>query len=138
MAAPDDVLAAPSPDDRCPCGRGRAFGACCGRLLAGDAQAGTPEDLMRSRYSAFAVGDAAYLLRTWAPETRPSRVRIDPAMRWTGLEVLAADGGLLDAEGTVEFVATYVRPDGPGALHERSRFRRDEGRWTYVDGDQLG
>ena len=92
---------------------------------------------MRSRYAAFVVGDAGYLLRTWAPETRPSRVRIDPALRWRSLEVLDTDGGLLDPTGTVEFVARFERDGERGALHERSRFRRDGGRWRYVDGDHL-
>ena len=73
-----------------------------------EADAATAEDLMRSRYTAYAVGDADYLLRTWAPETRPSRVRIDPAQRWLSLEVLASAGGLLDAAGTVEFVASFT------------------------------
>ena len=45
----------------CPCGLGDDYDACCGRLHAG-APALTAEALMRSRYSAFAVGDAAYLL----------------------------------------------------------------------------
>lgn len=92
---------------------------------------------MRSRYTAFVLGDAAYLRATWAPGTRPSRVRIDPAMRWRGLEVLDARGGMLDAEGTVEFVARFEHDGEPGALHERSRFRRVDGRWAYVDGDHL-
>lgn len=96
---------------------------------------------MRSRYTAYAVGDADYLLRTWAPETRPSRVRIDPAQRWLSLEVLASAGGLLDAAGTVEFVASFTVEGGgdaqPRGIHERSRFRRDHGRWLYVDGDHL-
>ncbi len=130
-AAPDGA------DQRCPCGRGATLGACCGRILAGDAPAATAEDLMRSRYSAYVLGDAAHLLASWAPETRPSRVRIDPAITWAGLEVRSAAGGLLDATGTVEFVASFVRDGVPTALHERSRFRRHDGRWVYVDGDHL-
>ena len=122
---------------RCPCGRGRPFASCCGRLIAGETDAATPEDLMRSRFSAFAVGDAAYLLATWAPETRPSRVRIDPDMRWTSLDVLASTGGVLTSDGTVEFVARFTRNGEAGARHERSRFRRHDGRWVYVDGDHL-
>ncbi len=57
---------------------------------------------MRSRYSAFAVGDAGYLLRTWHPSRRPRALSLDPALRWTGLAVLETrDGGLFDATGTV-------------------------------------
>ena len=82
---------------------------------------------MRSRYSAFAVHDADYLLATWHPSTRPSKLRLRD--RWAGLDVLATSaGGLLDAEGTVEFVAHH----DAGEVHEVSRFVKDDGRWFYV------
>ena len=84
---------------------------------------------MRSRYSAYAVGDLRYVDRTWHPRTRPDEVTTPPGLRWTGLEVHAADGDV------VEFTARYVGPSGKGALHEVSRFERRAGRWTYVDGD---
>ena len=123
---------------RCPCGTGLPYAGCCGRLHDGTATAGTAEQLMRSRYSAFAVGDPAYLLATWHPSTRPPSLELDPTVRWTGLDVLATtDGGLLAAEGTVEFRAHH-RVDGrAGAQHERSRFVRDSGRWSYLDGISL-
>jgi SEC-C motif-containing protein len=94
---------------------------------------------MRSRYSAFAVGDADYLLATWHPATRPSRLDLDDDVRWTGLDVLATTGGsLLASEGTVEFRASYLRDGEAGAQHENSRFVRDGGRWRYLDGASLG
>ena len=77
---------------------------------------------MRSRYSAYALGDLGYVDRTWHPRPRPG-------LRWTGLEVHAAAGEV------VEFTATYDGPSGPGALHEVSRFERRARRWWYVDGD---
>ena len=43
------------------------------------------EQLMRSRYSAFVENNAAYLLATWDPQTRPSRVTLEPNQRWLGL-----------------------------------------------------
>ena len=90
---------------------------------------------MRSRYSAFVAGEAAYLLSTWHSTTRPSSVTIDPELRWTGLQVLETGGGSpLDAEGTVEFRAEYERDGIRGALHERSRFVRERGVWFYLDG----
>ena len=90
---------------------------------------------MRSRYSAFAVGDAAYLLGTWHPSTRPRRLELDAGVRWTRLEVLATTGGgLLTAEGTVEFRAHCLRAGAPAAQHEVSRFVREAGRWWYLDG----
>jgi SEC-C motif-containing protein len=94
---------------------------------------------MRSRYSAFAVGDAGYLLDTWHPSTRPRTLDLDDDVRWTGLEVLATTGGsLLAAEGTVEFRAHYVRDRQSGAQHENSRFVRRDRQWRYLDGVSLG
>jgi SEC-C motif-containing protein len=90
---------------------------------------------MRSRYSAFARGEADYLLRTWHPRTRPARLDLDPGTRWTGLEILATeDGTAFHSTGVVEFRASYRG----GALHERSRFERVDGAWAYVDGDFPG
>lgn len=119
---------------RCPCGTGLPYAECCGPLHTGERAAGTAEQLMRSRFSAFAVGDAAYLRGTWHPSTRPV-VDLDPDVRWMHLEILAATGGPFDAAGTVEFRAHYRAAGGRGSLHELSRFVREDGRWLYVDGD---
>lgn len=89
---------------------------------------------MRSRFSAFAVGDEAYLLRSWDPSTRPRRVRLDPEQNWTRLHILSTTGGsLLHTEGTVEFQADYELRGQTDSLHEHSRFRRDDGNWVYLD-----
>lgn len=126
------------PSRRCPCGTGLPLDECCGPFHDGTAPAATAEQLMRSRYSAFVLGKAAYLLETWHPATRPRHLTLDPDVRWTGLEVLASSGGgLLDAEGTVEFRASYRARGSSGAQHERSRFTRDGGRWRYLDGVSL-
>jgi SEC-C motif domain protein len=94
---------------------------------------------MRSRFSAYAVADEAYVLRTWHPTTRPARLSLDPQQRWTRLEILdTSRGGLLDAAGTVEFRAHYRVGGRPGTLHETSRFVRDDGQWRYVDGQVSG
>ncbi|MEW2384599.1 YchJ family protein [Micromonospora sp. NPDC047707] len=120
----------------CPCGSGMPYPECCGRLHRGEADAPTAEALMRSRYSAFAVGDAAYLLRTWHSTTRPARLRLETDERWTGLEVVDTElGGLFDTTGTVEFRAHYRERGRPGTLTERSRFVREDGRWVYLDGE---
>jgi len=93
---------------------------------------------MRSRYSAFVLGDAGYLLATWHPTTRPRTLDLDPAVRWTGLQVLTTTGGaMFGAEGTVEFRARYVAAGRAGAQHENSRFVREGGRWFYLDGVSL-
>ena len=126
----------------CPCGqrdlRGRALAlaACCGRYLGGESLAPDAEQLMRSRYTAFTLGLAPYLLSTWHPSTRPVDLLLDAGVKWLGLEVRAHQA--LDAErAQVEFVARSRLAGRGQRLHERSRFVREAGQWLYVDGDLL-
>ncbi|MDA3648828.1 YchJ family protein [Saccharopolyspora indica] len=121
---------------RCPCGLGEPFAECCAPLHSGERRASTAEQLMRSRFSAFAVGDAAYLLESWHPSTRPDEVELDPQQRWLHLEILQrTGGGPFDSAGTVRFRAHYRLPGEKGALTENSRFVKEGGAWFYVDGD---
>jgi SEC-C motif-containing protein len=119
---------------RCPCGTGLTFGECCEPFLRAVAQAPTAERMMRSRYTAYAVQNRAYLLATWHPSTRPKSLAFDPAIEWLRLEILGrTGGGMLDSEGTVEFRATY-RADGVRQDQlENSRFVREARTWFYVD-----
>ena len=116
----------------CPCGTGATYDDCCGRLHRGAAEAETAEELMRSRYAAYAVAHLDHVFRTWHPRTRPDdldRQRLE----WTGLEILdVVNGGPDDDQGIVEFAAHYLGPGGAGTLHERSTFERRGGRWVYV------
>ena len=92
-----------------------AYDACCGRLHRRQAEAETAEELMRSRYAAYAVGELDHVFRTWHPRTRPGSIEPDPALTWTGLTVLdVVDGGPGDETGEVEFEATYDRGGTPG------------------------
>ena len=120
----------------CPCGTPLPMSECCGPLLEGRIGAPTAERLMRSRYTAFTVLDAEYLLRTWHPDTRPSTLDLDDRRRWAGLEILGTTGGgMLHTTGTVEFVA-HFRDAGarhPGSQRENSTFSRVDGAWVYVD-----
>ncbi|MBN3005143.1 SEC-C motif-containing protein [Chromobacterium alkanivorans] len=124
----------------CPCGLGGAYAACCGRYLSADgAPAPTAEALMRSRYTAYARGDEAYLLASWHPSTRPQALDLAAdagVVKWLGLEVLATEaGGAADVEGWVEFAARYKVSGKAERLRERSRFLREDGRWFYVSGE---
>ncbi|MHA3701543.1 YchJ family protein [Jatrophihabitans sp. YIM 134969] len=125
---------------RCPCGLDAPLEQCCGRYLGREGVAApTAERLMRSRYSAFALGDLDHVQRTWHRSTRPIALKDDPTTLWTGLEVLdSTAGGMFDPEGTVTFRAHFRRVGAKGrtgpadSLHERSRFVREDGRWWYV------
>lgn len=124
---------------RCPCLSGEPYDECCGRYHRGEAVAPTAERLMRSRFSAFAVGDSEYLLATWHPSTRPVSLEFDDTLRWYRLDIHATRaGGLGDRRGVVEFTAHYRGKPGTdvaaGGQHEVSSFERLDGRWYYVDG----
>ena len=128
--------------DPCPCGRqlaGRplALSACCGRYVDHFDTTPAPdaEHLMRSRYTAFVLERASYLLATWAAAKRPSQVRFDAGAKWLGLDVRAFKESDSD-HATVEFVARQREATGRAIrLHEHSRFVRENGRWYYLDGD---
>ena len=93
---------------------------------------------MRSRYTAFALHDRRYLLRSWHPSTRPRRLELDDHTEWRRLVVIDTVAGSPDDEtGVVEFRAIYREGGVRGELHERSRFVRDAGRWSYLDGELL-
>lgn len=117
----------------CPCGRfgeSAAFEQCCGRWLA-QQSAPDPESLMRSRYSAFVREDAAYLLATWHPSTRPETLSFtdDDHCTWLGLSIKKT------STNSVEFVARYKIGGRAFRIHETSRFVLEQDHWFYVDGD---
>ncbi|MCE7480830.1 MULTISPECIES: YchJ family protein [Microbacterium] len=120
---------------RCPCLSGDTFETCCAPLLAAEATAPTAERLMRSRFTAFAVGDAPYLLRSWHPSTRPRDLELDTDIRWTRLDILETEaGGPFDTSGIVSFEAFYREGGVQASMKERSRFVREDRMWSYVDG----
>ena len=115
----------------CPCGSGTPYSECCGPLHAG-AAAHTAETLMRSRFSAFALGLDRYLLASWHPSNRPPTIELEPGRIWRKLQIVDT------APGVVEFRASFRSPRGGGLVYERSRFVHEHGTWFYVDGDDLG
>jgi SEC-C motif-containing protein len=126
----------------CPCGHPRPYADCCGALHAGKRTAATAEELMRSRYAAFARGQVDYLLQTLHPAKRAGVSRQDLAQRdvkWIGLTILETRGGsMFETDGEVTFEARFQHGREAGAMRERSRFVRHEGRWVYVDGENPG
>ena len=123
----------------CPCGSDRPTETCCGPYLAGE-PAPTAEALMRSRYTAYVRRDTDYLFATHDPDTlaevdRESTKRWTREATWLGLKVLdVVKGGPGDQEGEVEFSARWSQKREEHLHHERSLFRKREGRWCYVEG----
>jgi SEC-C motif-containing protein len=120
----------------CLCGSGQPIEACCGRYLDGQTPAPDAEALMRSRYTAYVLGNEPYLLTTWHLTTRPVALQLDeePRPRWIGLTVNRHDTQDAD-HAIVEFVARYKINGRAFKLHETSRFVREDGYWFYVEGD---
>lgn len=124
-------------EDPCPCASGHLYADCCKKLHDG-AAASSAEALMRSRYSAYARGLETYLLATWASDRRPIRLDLGsgPPTKWIGLEIMHHDREDAD-HATVEFIARCRINGKAERLHEISRFVRIDGRWLYLDGEQL-
>lgn len=89
---------------------------------------------MRSRFTAFALGDRAHLEATWHPSTRPDGLVLDDVIRWTRLEIVRAAGD------RVAFRAHWRDPrtGERGVQSEDSRFVRHRGRWLYLDDRPAG
>ena len=126
--------------DSCPCCSGKAYDDCCGPLHSGKDVAKTAEQLMRSRFSAYAKKQIDYLYETTHPDKRSASYRDEMAAwanraEFTKLEILAKrQGRSLDKQGKVEFVAYYRQFGEEKQMHELSRFRRFQGKWHYYDG----
>jgi SEC-C motif-containing protein len=124
----------------CHCGSGLQFEACCGPIIEGSRPAETAEALMRARYSAFVTKQAEFLHESLHPEHRADHDvaatrRWAERSQWLGLKIQEVKaGGPQDAEGTVEFIATYKDHDLIKPHHEISSFRKVDGKWYFVDG----
>lgn len=124
----------------CPCGSQKDYTSCCGPLLAGK-PAPTAEALMRSRYTAYSLGNLDYIQRTCAGEAALAFNRDEAAQsaqgtEWIGLTIEATEGGKeADDTGKVTFTARYRQHGRIHALSETSEFRRVLGAWRYTKGE---
>ncbi len=127
----------------CPCGKGESLDTCCGPILKGKKKAATAEELMRARYTAFVNGDVDFILKSHDPDTanqvdRDSTEAWSKQSEWLGFELLSSEkGGADDNFGSIEFSAKY-RIKGTTIDHrEKATFRKEEGTWYFVDGEQI-
>mgnify|MGYP001242089104 FL=1 len=124
----------------CPCKSGKKYGDCCHLAHSGKRPAVTAEALMRSRFSAYVLRIADYIIKTTHPKFREEdfKENIQKWMnqtRWTHLEILDLSKGLAHQEiGEVEFVAEFFLEGQSQILHERSNFVKYKGRWVYTEG----
>jgi SEC-C motif-containing protein len=124
----------------CPCGSLEPYVKCCEPFHLGQARPATAEQLMRSRYSAYALKLVDYLYQTHHPDKRPASAESLRAwaesVSFEKLEILGTSlGGPQDKIGKVSFCAHYRENSKPHSLQEVSRFRRYRGHWVYWDGE---
>ncbi|WP_321280394.1 YchJ family protein [Vibrio sp.] len=122
----------------CPCGSNLSYQQCCEIAHCNHANVETPEQLMRSRYSAHVLGLVDYVVATYHPSCHAEAQREGIAQSidsdWCQLEVIKAEAGSNENEGFVEFNA-YFNEDGKRyCLSERSRFVKENELWYYIDG----
>lgn len=123
--------------ENCPCGSLKNNMECCSRFIDGKAIPSTPEELMRSRYTAFTQANMDYIANTMLS---PAADGFDPEsekaacmrIQWHKLEVLHAF--FKDGKGFVEFKADFSEDETEQVLHELSEFQQVEGRWYYING----
>lgn len=131
------AMPASAPPATCPCGSNKPYAGCCGPLHAGVAAA-SAEALMRSRYSAYVLGNEAYLLATWHVSTRPAELALaaEAPRQWLGLDIRRCSkaSGQESGVDVVEFVARFKINGRAFRLHETSNFVQEHGRWFYRDG----
>ncbi len=93
---------------------------------------------MRSRYSAYTLGDANYLWQSHHPDFRPSEqplaLNAEEATQWEKLEILFSCDRLDGNSGIVEFKAHFREQGQLNILHERSNFTKIAEHWFYTDG----
>jgi SEC-C motif domain protein len=130
--------------DACPCGSKRPFNACCQPWLAGK-PAPTPEALMRSRFTAYALGDVGYIMRTThprSPQTQPDakawRQDLKAFCRQTdflGLQIRRVEESAQEKVGWVTFRAILMQAGRDASFTEKSQFEQVNGRWYYLSGE---
>ncbi len=124
----------------CPCKTGKKYSECCEPLITGSRPAQTAEELMRSRYTAYATTKVKYIIETSHPDSQENydenAVREwSEESEWLGLEILdTIKGGPEDDLGQVEFIARYRQGGDRQKHHEVATFSKVDGTWYFVDG----
>jgi SEC-C motif-containing protein len=115
----------------CPCQSGKSLTFCCLPIIEGKQHAKTALELMRSRYSAFALDKRQYLIDSWHTDYKPKLMEIDPSIKWVKLEIIESNSTM------VHFRAYSLINDQLSLLEEKSHFERIHNQWFYTTGEQI-
>lgn len=122
----------------CPCGSQNPYENCCGLYLEKKQQPQTPEQLMRSRYTAYSLRRMDYIKSTMRGKplvgfNESETLQQTKSVTWIGLEVIHADPATSDT-GFVEFKARFLERNQVKTIHELSEFHKENNCWYYTDG----
>ncbi len=134
---------------QCPCDSKNTFEQCCNLLINQKAQANSPEQLMRSRYSAYATNEAEYIYQTYAKSSQTEQSLNDikewaSQTTWLKLVIHSVSNfssGEQDKKSnhinypTVCFSAYYQHQGHYFQMKETSRFTVENNQWRYLDGE---
>jgi len=124
----------------CNCGLNKSYSDCCGQYISGKKKPTTPEQLMRSRYTAYSKANISYIKKTMQGSALVGFNEINAllwakSVAWQNLEVLNTFTELTtNQRGFVEFIATFSEHGEVKTMHEISEFHFIKGSWFYVDG----
>jgi len=128
----------------CPCGSNKAYSACCKPFHEGQSLPTRPEDLVRARFSAYALGLAPYLWSTLhsAHDDRAQDqdyyvaqlARRLSSTKYRGLRIL--DRQERDSHGIarVLFAAEVHQLKRDLSFVEQADFVEEDGQWRYIVG----
>lgn len=120
--------------EKCYCKSGLNFSECCEPILRVLEIAPSAISLMRSRYSAYCLGDVNYLQatthdHTWSDEELKFIQDWADNSFWQHLDIIDFNDEM------VEFKAYYVFDGKQHMHHEKSLFLKVNDMWKYVDGE---
>ncbi len=119
----------------CKCGSGKAYSTCCEPYHLALKLPETAEQLMRSRYTAYALLNKDYLLKTWHESTRPDNLEFENGLSWQKLTICSTKKGRAkEAKGWVSFEAIFQIGFSQEIMKEKSYFVKNRQGWVYVDG----
>lgn len=125
----------------CPCHSTLLFSDCCEPYLLGSKKPEKPEQLMRSRYTAYSLANIDYIQKTMQKKASKhynagTAREWAKSVTWLGLTVIDAPAPNNNT-GTVTFFARFLENTAKKCIYEKSLFEKIEGDWFYVDGSTL-
>ncbi len=122
----------------CPCGNDKNYDSCCGQYLSGTSLPSTPEELMRSRYTAYTLANIDYIFGTMRDQAlkdadKNECLKWAKMSKWLGLEVISSSSSDDDTEGEVLFIAKFKQNGTAHNLKEHAKFKKYKNKWYYID-----